>query len=83
MNNLSAATEVKKCKSSLTLAESLRCNMAGSLTGFPEAFFVALIRSERAEATSLTAFMSKTFVEGRRKQHANQVAFTAEVHQGG
>ena len=44
----------------LTLAESFRCSMAGSLTFFPDAFLVELIRSERAEATSFTAFINRT-----------------------
>ena len=34
--------------------------MAGSETLFPEAFFVALIKSERAEATSFTALIRST-----------------------
>jgi len=34
--------------------------MAGSCTLLPDAFFVALIRSDRAEATSFTALINST-----------------------
>ena len=34
--------------------------MAGSLTLLPEAFLVALIKSDRAEATSFTALIKRT-----------------------
>lgn len=44
----------------LTLALSFRPCMEGSLMGLPEASLVQLIKSPRAEATSLTALMTIT-----------------------
>ena len=44
----------------MTLAESFSFVMDGSCADLPDAFFVALMRSPSAAATSLTALMRRT-----------------------
>ena len=51
----------------LTLADSFKCSMAGSWTFLPEAFLVALIKSDKAEATSLTALINRTYNKEQKK----------------
>ena len=45
----------------VTLADSLRANIAGSAIGLPAAFLVLPIKSDRADATSFTALINRTF----------------------
>ena len=44
----------------IILAVSLSADIDASCDDLPEAFFVALIRSASADATSFTAFISRT-----------------------
>jgi len=44
----------------MTFADSFRAAIAGSAAGLPAAFFVQPMSSDRADATSLTAFISST-----------------------
>lgn len=56
----------------ITLAESLRADIDGSLEGLPAAFFVHPISSDSAEATSFTELMSRTCgrnSESMRERH--------------
>ena len=45
----------------MTLAESFSADIDGSLDGLPAAFLVQPISSDRAEATSFTEFINKTY----------------------
>ncbi|KAK2183019.1 hypothetical protein NP493_327g01000 [Ridgeia piscesae] len=48
----------------ITFAESFSIDIAGSFADFPDAFFVALMSSPSAVATSLTAFIKSTCASG-------------------
>lgn len=64
----------------LTLALSFMSFIAGSWIGLPDANFVALINSPRAEATSLTALMVITWESGCEDPKLLAPRFTASAN---